>query len=408
MSHAYTEDQLVEQPAIGLFASLGWQTTSAMEETFGTTGTLGRETKGEVVLVERLRGALTKLNPDLPPEAIQTAIDDLARDRSAMSLEAIVAATGFCATYGVDLVAMEALPLGGMERLSAIENAIDAMISPDDRRREFFGHDKYVGILYRAVKPDPAAVEFSVRVAGIATLAGAIRAKLCPNPPDIATILQQIGVVLDESITGLTIREEGPPAINLAKINFEALAAQFKESKHKNTDLEVLKAAIAARLGKMLRLNRTRTDFTEKFEELIESYNIGSRNIEQLFEDLMKLSRSLDAEQERHVRENLSIEEQVIFDILTRPSPELSTAEREEVKKVARELLGRLKQLLVLNWRQKSAARSTLKLAIEDTLDDGLPDAYSSEIYNQKCSALFEHVYESYPEQNTGVYAEVG
>jgi predicted GIY-YIG superfamily endonuclease len=30
---AYTEDQLVEQPAIGLFAELGWQTVSAMEET---------------------------------------------------------------------------------------------------------------------------------------------------------------------------------------------------------------------------------------------------------------------------------------------------------------------------------------------------------------------------------------
>jgi hypothetical protein len=137
MSHAYTEDQLVEQPAIGLFAALGWQTISAMEETVGTAGTLGRETKGEVVLVERLRVALTKLNPDLPPEAIQTAIDALARDRSAMSLEAIVAATGFCATYGVDLVAMEALPPGGMELLSAIENAIDALISPDDRRRDF-------------------------------------------------------------------------------------------------------------------------------------------------------------------------------------------------------------------------------------------------------------------------------
>ena len=33
--HAYTEDQLVEQPAIGLFAELGWQTVSAMEEVFG-------------------------------------------------------------------------------------------------------------------------------------------------------------------------------------------------------------------------------------------------------------------------------------------------------------------------------------------------------------------------------------
>lgn len=45
-SNNYTEDQLVEQPAIGLFAALGWQTISAMEETFGTAGTLGRETKG--------------------------------------------------------------------------------------------------------------------------------------------------------------------------------------------------------------------------------------------------------------------------------------------------------------------------------------------------------------------------
>src|SRR5450759_971650 len=30
-AHAYTEEQLVEQPAIGLFAELGWQTVSALE-----------------------------------------------------------------------------------------------------------------------------------------------------------------------------------------------------------------------------------------------------------------------------------------------------------------------------------------------------------------------------------------
>ena len=86
--HAYTEDQLVEQPAIGLFVALGWQTLSAMEETFGAGGTLGRETKGEVVLVDRLRAALNKHNTGMPAEAVQTAIDELVRDRSAMSLEA--------------------------------------------------------------------------------------------------------------------------------------------------------------------------------------------------------------------------------------------------------------------------------------------------------------------------------
>jgi type I restriction enzyme R subunit len=321
--------------------------------------------------------------------------------------EAVGAATVFCLKQGVDLVGMEALQLGGMERLAAVENAIDALISPDSLRREFFVHEKFVGTLYSAVKPNPAAIEFSLRISGIATLASAIRAKLSPNPPDIATILAQITGVLDESITGTTIRDGGPPAIDLSKINFEALAEQFKKSKHKNIELEAIKAAIAGKLEKLIRLNRTRANFTEKFEALIESYNNGSRNIEQLFEELLRLSNSLDDEQARHVRENLSEEELVIFDILTRPAPELTTAERDEVKKVAKDLLARFKQLLVLNWRQKSAARSTLKLAIEDTLDT-LPNAYDRPLFAQKCSAVFEHVYESYPERNEGIYAEVG
>jgi len=72
-AHACTEDQLVEQPAIGLFAELGWTTVSALEETFGASGTLQRETKGEVVLVSRLRAALERLNPALPPEATVAA-----------------------------------------------------------------------------------------------------------------------------------------------------------------------------------------------------------------------------------------------------------------------------------------------------------------------------------------------
>lgn len=75
------------------------------------------------------------------------------------------------------------------------------------------------------------------------------------------------------------------------------------------------------------------------------------------------------------------------------------THARFEVKSVARKLL------LVLNWRQKSSARSQLKLANEDTLDTGLPRSYTPDLYQQKCSALFEHIFESYPERDTGLYA---
>lgn len=319
--------------------------------------------------------------------------------------KSVLDATAFCAAHGVVLAEIEAAATGTMERLSRIEDGMNALISPDPLRRDFFAHERLVSTLYRAVKPDPSVLEFAGKVACLSTLADTIRAKLNPNPPDISLVMRQINRLLDESITGHEIREQGPPALDLSKINFEALAKRFEKSRHKNTDLEVLKVAIRAQLEKMIQSNRTRADFAEKFEALIESYNAGSRSIEELFAELMALSNSLNDEQQRHVRENMSEEELVIFDILTRPAPELSTEERAEVKKAARELLARLKALLVLNWQQKSTARSQIKLAIEDALDMDLPRAYTPELYNQKCSAVFEHVYESYPERNAGVYA---
>lgn len=264
---------------------------------------------------------------------------------------AVDAATTFCATRQVILPAMEQLPAGGMERLQRMDDAVNALISPDPLRREFFGHERLVSTLYGAVKPDPAALEFAGRVASITAIADAIRTKLNPNPADITEIMGGIGKLLDASITGVDMPARPAPAMDLSKIDFEALRRRFKESKHQNTDLEVLKAAIRAQLEKLIRLNKTRADFAEKFEALIESYNTGSRNIEELFGELLKLSRNLSDEQQRHVRENMTEEELVIFDILTRPAPELSAAERAEVKKVARELLNKMKLLLVLNWR---------------------------------------------------------
>ena len=51
-------------------------------------GRSGATPRREVVLVSRLRAALERLNPSLPPEAISAAVDELTRDRSAMLLPA--------------------------------------------------------------------------------------------------------------------------------------------------------------------------------------------------------------------------------------------------------------------------------------------------------------------------------
>ncbi|RMD84561.1 MAG: type I restriction endonuclease subunit R, partial [Lentisphaerae bacterium] len=84
----YSEDGLVEQPAIRLFAGMGWETINATEEVFGLNGTLGRDAKGDVILAGHLKSALQRLNPAFPETAIDAAIEEISRDRSAMTMEA--------------------------------------------------------------------------------------------------------------------------------------------------------------------------------------------------------------------------------------------------------------------------------------------------------------------------------
>jgi type I restriction enzyme R subunit len=82
----YSESALVEKPAIALFAALGYETANTFHERLGKNGTLGRETYDEVVLSPRLRAALHRLNPGFSWEAIEIAVEELTRDRSALSL----------------------------------------------------------------------------------------------------------------------------------------------------------------------------------------------------------------------------------------------------------------------------------------------------------------------------------
>jgi type I restriction enzyme, R subunit len=71
-----SEDRLVQATfAAHLKETLGWESVYAFnDETFGPDGTLGRVSASEAVLARDLRAALQRLNPDLPPSAIDDAL----------------------------------------------------------------------------------------------------------------------------------------------------------------------------------------------------------------------------------------------------------------------------------------------------------------------------------------------
>ena len=333
------------------------------------------------------------------------------RDKKALVKElrqSVADATAYCKAHGVDLARIEGTSAEKFERAQEVEDGANRLLAPEAVKHDFLARARLVDALYGAVKPDLAAVESATRCGSIRALADYIRNR--SDPPDISHVLQGINELLDRSIGAepfkIKDRDRAFGAIDLSKIDFEALAKRFEKKKPTSSDLERLKAAVKVQLERMVRLNRTRADYLEKFEALIEAYNSGSRNIEEVFKDLLALTRVLTEEQGRHLRERLTEEELTIFDILTRPGPKLSGEERDEVKKVAHHLLERLNALLALDWRMRASARAQVRLAIEDALDEGLPNAYTKDVYQTKCNALFEHVYESYFGDGDSVYVD--
>ena len=83
-----SEDRLVQRAfADHLHDVLGWESIYAFsDEVFGPSGTLGRASEREVILVRDLRAALKRLNPALPESAREQAVEKLTRVDFARSL----------------------------------------------------------------------------------------------------------------------------------------------------------------------------------------------------------------------------------------------------------------------------------------------------------------------------------
>jgi type I restriction enzyme, R subunit len=122
------------------------------------------------------------------------------------------------------------------------------------------------------------------------------------------------------------------------------------------------------KLQSMVTLNKSRTDLMEKFKKLIEEYNKGL-DVEGFFAKLTAFVKDLSQEEKRGVVEKLSEEELALFDILTKPEIDITKAEKEAVKKVARALLQTLKEAkLVLDWRKKQRTRADVYTTVKTLL----------------------------------------
>jgi type I restriction enzyme R subunit len=93
----------------------------------------------------------------------------------------------------------------------------------------------------------------------------------------------------------------------------------------------------------------------ERIEALIADYNAGSINIDEYLRRFIELSKTLTEEEQRAVREDLSEEALVIFDLLTKADPVLTTDQLQGVKTSAK----RCWRTFTTSWYSTGAVRPT-------------------------------------------------
>ncbi|MYI28818.1 MAG: DUF3387 domain-containing protein, partial [Acidimicrobiales bacterium] len=308
----------------------------------------------------------------------------------------------FCDSHDVDLHDLDSAQ--GFEFIALQKAAVEALLVDEQTRRQYVALARRVRSTFKALLPDPEAIEVTHRVAVIRSIASKIESM--SEAPDISGVMDSVSDLLDRSVGAkeYIIRSAGgaDPLLDLSALDFDQLAFHF--AANKRTAAKAIEKDLEKRLDDATRKNPSRLDLAERFRRLIDEYNAGTHNLEEFLRRLKAINDELTEEEQRAVREDLSEAELAIYDLLTKPEPELTEAEARKVKGAARKLLEHVEDKLVLDWKKRQQTVAAVRVAIGEVLDEELPDVYDPELFDTKVGSVFDHIYTSYFDDGGSVY----
>jgi len=291
------------------------------------------------------------------------------------------------------------------EKIRLVDVFTNCILQDEQTKKGFLDLASDAYQLYKSVLPEPKAEDYYHEVTAYKVIASRIK-EVIEEEADVSQVKKDLEDLLDRSIKAGEFVIKEPKLKDLSHIDFEALRKFFDDTENKNIAAESLSAELEEKIKDMARKNKIRKHFLDRLNSLIHEYNSGSRDLDAFFEELLALAKELSEEDARAIKENLSEEELAIFDLLVKEK--LNPDETDRVKKVAHELLAKLKtEKFVLDWKRKEETRADVKITIRDMLFDNLPEpAYSEKDCEDRTQKVYFHIYDNYVDANINVYAQ--
>ena len=286
------------------------------------------------------------------------------------------------------------------EKLALVQAGANAMCATDEIKKRFEIQARELFRMFKYIEKSEVSEETVRYKNAISAIYDQLQEKRA-HADNSALMAQINGIVSDAvSVTKNDSIEESKK-FDISKIDFDRLRREFERVKNKNLLLKDLKELVESRLANMLRSNPLRIDYYQRYQEIVEEYNNDNKKdeIAIVFENLMKLVSELDEEQKRYVKEGFDSDEELsIYDLLI-SGQNLSKEEIKKVKKLAQEILVKVKARIreLDHWRDKEETQSIISILIRDLLWADLPESYEDETIVNYRQLIYEYVYNTYP-----------
>jgi type I restriction enzyme R subunit len=323
----------------------------------------------------------------------------------ALLKEAIAEAKIYCKNLGADIDSILNLDEKGFKEIELFQEYANILLTKDEYRKQLGLFVNTIASLYDSAKPE--IYDFPVIKKGrdVFQYLRAVVDRNVDQDEAIERAKKKIDSLLDSSILGKGDLQESTEKysietskeIDLSKINFASLRAEFAETKYKNIVFADLREFMEIKLKQMMNQNKTRGSFLENFQKVIDDYNSGSLSIEEAYEELVKQHEAASTEQQRAAKNEMTEEQQELFDLLKKDK--LTKEEEKSVKLAAKTLLEKLydsnSKILIQEWHKEKATQEKVKWEIQTILDKMLPESsYNRNIFAKKVDVAFQHFYD--------------
>lgn len=283
-------------------------------------------------------------------------------------------------------------------KIKFLNDAYEAVCRTDETRNKFGVLAREVFKKYKALMPDNSIYEFKDRRDAVNALYNLIDDKV--ESADVSYIVKEVQHVVNESIETYNAELEKIEGygekVDLSQLDFARIEGEFLNLKgNKNIAVKTLKERVEQKLEMLLNNNPLRIDYYERYQKIIEEYNLGKeyKTVKEIFDQLIRLFKDLSEEEKRAGKEELTEDELTVFDMLNK-GKKINDKERATVKIAASNLLERLKanEFKIGHWPEKSQTAAAVKKAINDYLYSKLPyPTYEDGDIAVKTELLFDY-----------------